>query len=163
MELIEDIALIEPEDKDGFAKVIVDIENMVFGQLLNEPWQDVLKSITEFISGYPKFDNGYQIESNDDVETLSLIHDINYIIIAIRNQSGIDLSYRCEHFHWWEFLLELNTLEERHHIIDIVRSRAYDGDDKERIKMRERNALPIKRTQEEIEQIEEMNDLFYNA
>ena len=99
------------------------LETLVFGCVLNEPVLDVLNACAEFYRGYPAEGNGYRPETDSTTgeKLFSFKHDINLILIAIRNQSGIDLSYRRkEPYHWWLFLLEFRSLESRHHICQVI-------------------------------------------
>ncbi|MEA4831004.1 MAG: Gp15 family bacteriophage protein [Oscillospiraceae bacterium] len=124
-------------------ELIAQIEQLAFGRIINEPWQNVFDSIVKFLCGYPHEDNGYKQQEDDSRKLYSFKHDMAYIILAIRNQSGIDLSYRRkEPFHWWLFLLEFQSLEERHYICSLMRRRAYDGNDRELCKLRDSVALP---------------------
>ena len=80
----------------------------------------------------------------------------NAIIIAIRNQSGKDLSYRCSHYHWWLFLLEFQTLCGEHYILNLIGARTYEGQDKDLVKRRNDCALPYEYSEEEMEEYEQM-------
>lgn len=134
--------------------------------------ESVLRAMSEFLNGYPKENiecDEYSAQSNESVDADDGIsreryydfkYDLNWIIIAIRNQSGIDLSYRCKHFHWWLFLLEFESLEDRHYFSAIRRIREYKGNDKQMIAMKKRYALPIRHTAEERKQLEEFNKFF---
>lgn len=119
----------------------------------------------EWLKGYPRADNGYHVdEDGNGAKTYSLKHDMNYIVLAIRNQSGLDLTYnRREPFHWWLFLLEFQTLTDQHLITHIMQWRAYDGEDKELIRRRDRVALPKEYTKSEQAMLDEMADLFHNT
>ena len=138
--------------------------NLVFGKIIYCNPEAVLNAIIEFLKGYPfykdKENNG---ESNQNDEIFSFDYDLNYIILAIRNQSGIDLSYECKHFHWWHFLLEFKSLEKRHYISELMKYRAYDGKDKEMLKIKNSVALPVRHTAEEKAAAEELNNAFYNC
>ncbi|MEE0777099.1 MAG: Gp15 family bacteriophage protein, partial [Bacillota bacterium] len=89
--------------------------------------------------------------------------DMNSIIIAIRDQSGIDLSKRKEPFHWWRFLLEFYNLTPEHHICKLMELRAYDGDDKEMKRARDAVALPVKISKRQKRFEDEMDKIFYNC
>lgn len=109
------------------------------------PADEILKAVEEFSHGYPqeRATSDYAREESDDLLTVSFEYDLNLIAIAIRNQSGIDLSYRRkEPFHWWLFLLEFAALEDRHAIVKIINARAYKGDNKDLIALRERERIP---------------------
>lgn len=163
---IEVSALLEDLDLTADDKSIICVFDRIIRLVFNttnipEDINDVLSAIIEFQNGYPSESsdtesNGSQDTSNE--RTVSFKHDINYIIVAIRNQSGIDLSYRrTAPFHWWEFLLEFNSLEDRHFISRLISIRSYDGDDKERLKLKEKFKLPVKLTAEE----KRISELFY--
>ena len=114
--------------------------------------------------GYPEYDNGMRdTESKERESIYSLVHYINMIVLAIRNQSGIDILYKCKHFHWWLFLLEFRSLEERHYISWVMNCRNYNGEDKERLKLKKTFALPIEYTEEEKQQAQELNNIFYDC
>lgn len=163
---IEVSALLEDLDLTDKSENIISVFERVVKLVFNttnipEDINDVLSAIMKFQSGYPSEPS--DAESNDSQDTsnertVSFKHDINYIIVAIRNQSGIDLSYRrTAPFHWWEFLLEFKSLEERHFISRLISIRSYDGDDKERLKLKEKFKLPVKLTAEE----KRISELFY--
>lgn len=136
---------------------ILEIERLVFGKRLEADFGEVLKCISEFSKGYPMA----PIKSTaSEAPTYSFDYDLNAIIIAIRNQSGIDLSYRCKYFHWWEFLLEFQTLCGDHYILNLMEARGYRGKDKELRRRRDACALPYEFTPEEIEEYEIMMSEF---
>lgn len=148
------------------ALTITDIIQAAFGGVPDEPLQDILLAIVEFVQGYPQPDNGYRssTEDEDGTRLYSFKYDLDYIILAIRNQSGIDLTYRRQDpFHWWDFLLEFKSLEEHHYISKIMAYRAYKGDDKEYLRLKNRFALPAEYTRSEQKAMEEMEGIFYNA
>jgi len=144
---------------------VLRIEKLAFGCIINEPISDVLLAVVTFLKGY-KTECG-EAEAVDDEppsRLFSFTHDLNYIVLAIRNQSGIDLTYRREQpFHWWLFLLEFRTLTEAHYIIRLIQLRAYKGDDKEHLRLQKRAALPPLCTHGDEMLIAEMNRLFYNT
>lgn len=139
------------------------VQHLVFGGVLAEEEPgEVLSAIAEFARGYP---TAAAEEADASGEPLySLVHDMNAIVIAIRNQTGLDLSYRRkEPFHWWEFLLEFQTLCGDHYILNLMEARGYRGDDPELLRRRRMCALPARRRAEDAARIEEINQLFYNA
>lgn len=138
--------------------VIAKIINLVFEDpeqvVLNCSADDILTEVEKFLKGYdhPKSESDYT-DRIDQKDIVSFEYDLDYIIIAIRNQTGLDLSYkRKESFHWWLFLLEFETLEEQHYISRLMSRRAYSGNDKELIAIRENSKIPeaftITRTQQ---------------
>lgn len=158
----------QPKDNEQILHnmmVLAKMQQMAFTRVLDEPHTDVFEAMMEFMKGYPHEDNGHERDvAEDGTKTFSLKHDMNYIILAIRNQSGIDLTYRrTEPFHWWLFMLEFQTLTEDHLICHLMRLRAYDGEDKEMIRRRDRVALPVEYTRSEQAMLDEMEELFPNT
>lgn len=138
--------------------ILEDIERRIFGGVLaDENAIDVLQGIYEFVQGYPSL----AVEHEDDEPVVSLEYDLNMIILAIRNQSGIDLSYRrTEPFHWWEFLLEFQSLCGDHHILNVMEIRGYKGKDTDMLRLKRAYALPREITAEEQEEIDAFEALF---
>lgn len=151
-----------PERQLHNAELLEQIEERVFGGILaDEQPDDVLRGIIAFSRGYPSSLPG---GGESGPALFSFEHDINWIIIAIRNQSGIDLSYRRnEPFHWWEFILEFQTLCGDHYILNLMEARGYRGDDAEMRKRRAACALPVEHTADEQAALEALNDMFYGA
>lgn len=143
------------------AEVIAGVQNAIFGRLLPHPANEVLSAISEFAAGYPEA----PVEGGGrDVETYSFDWDINYIIIAIMTQFGIDLTYRrTEPFHWWEFLLYFRALSGDHYILRLMEIRGYDGKDADLKRQAQRFALPRETTADDQAMLDEFNELFYNA
>lgn len=133
------------------------IEMMVFGGRIDESPFEALQAVIEFAGGYPED----KIESDEDsARIVDFSHDINAIVVAIRNQSGIDISYkRTEPFHWWLFLNEFKCLAGDHWITRLMQIRAYDGDDKDQLKLKRRYALPEKVSKEEQAVADELDRL----
>ena len=148
----------DPEAMDENEIILENIERRIFGGVLaDENAIDVLKGIYEFLGGYPSL----PVESDGGAPVFSFEYDLNMIILAIRNQSGIDLSYRRkEPFHWWEFLLEFQSLSGDHHILNIMEIRGYKGNDKDMLHMKRAHALPVEYTAEEQAQIDAFDALF---
>lgn len=143
------------------AQTLADIQKAVFGQIIHEPIDAVLDAVSNFAGGYPEAPIG---EGKKHAQTYSFDWDINYIIIAIHNQFGIDLSYRrTEPFHFWEFLVYFRALCGEHYIIRLMETRGYDGKDPELKKQAQRYALPRETTADDQAMLDEFNDLFYNA
>ena len=152
------------EDEINNFETIREIELLAFGEMINEDWLSVISAVIEFMNGYPKEDNGYHSSDEDDTPLYSLQHDMNYIVLAIRNQSGIDLSYRREEpFHWWLFLLEFQTLSSGHYICGLMRRRSYKGDDRELLDSKKAVELPKEYTKSEKRLIETIDEMFYNT
>lgn len=152
------------EDAQHNAEVLARMQMAVFGGILeDESPSDVLRGIMEFARGYPSMLGG-DAGGADDAEAeevLSFDYDINYIILAIRAQFGIDLSYRrTEPLHWWEFLLYVRALCGDHYILRVMETRASDSKDKDVRKAKRRLRLPHKPTAEEQRQIDELHAAF---
>jgi hypothetical protein len=139
-----------------------EMERLVFGEVIKQPWADALEAFGNFIPGYPT-EMGKK-PSLSKIQTYSFKHDMNWIVLAIRNQSGIDISYRRDPktnpFHWWEFLLEFQSLTDEHYISKLMKFRGYEGDDKEYARLRDYVALPRELTAEEQKALDEFNALF---
>lgn len=150
-----------PERQQQNALIAERMQILAFGGVLvDENFAEVLMAISNFSQGYPTAPMGGG-EPGPDV--YSFKWDLNEILIAIRNQSGLDLSYRCEYFHWWEFLLEFRTLCGDHYILNLMEARGYRGEDKEMRKRQRRCALPVEHTADQQAALEEINDLFSGA
>jgi len=120
------------------------------------PTLNKMKGIIKFYKGYPNYLQNIK-QTKKAPMSMSFEHDINWIIIAIRNQSGIDLSYHHKtEFHWWEFLLEVQSLEDNHYISQLMQIRGYTGKDKELIKLRNKYKIPKK--QSEIDLLEKVEE-----
>lgn len=142
----------------GNIKLLTEIIELAFAVRPRAPIFEIYSAVVNFLSGYPGFKNPYAQSQREDASPLfSFEHDINFIILAIRNQSGIDLSYRrSEPFHWWEFLLEFQSLESRHHICELISIRGYSGNDPEMLRLKNNAALPPEYTVEEQRDIDEL-------
>ena len=150
----------KPEHIEHNIGLIEQIETLALGGVVQADPGEVLKALAEFAGGYPTA----PMRGEDGPPCVSFEYDLNEIIIAIRNQSGIDLSYRRkEPFHWWEFLLEFRTLCGEHYILNLMEARSYKGKDPEMIKRRNRCALPVEHTASEQAILEDINAEFYNA
>lgn len=154
-----------PADLVHNRDVLCEVQCTVFGGVLeDEAYPDVLRAIMEFARGYPSFtgaDSPATADDEDDDPVYSFDYDINEIVLAIRNQSGIDISYRRkEPFHWWEFLLEFRTLCGEHRISRMMEIRGYKGDDKSTRKAKRRLRLPYKPTADEQRKIDAFNAAF---
>ena len=137
---------------------LIDLETAVFGGVLadEDPFA-ALGAISAFSRGYPTAPS----RAHTREQTYSFDYDLNEIIIAIRNQSGIDLSYRrTEPFHWWEFLLEFRTLCGDHYILNLMDIRGYSGKDPELRRRKQEHALPDRYTQAEMEEYAAFNAMF---
>ncbi len=155
-----------PNDNEANHELLCEIQTKDFGGVLKDENEiDVLNAISEFAKGYPSAPtNRSNTGNNNDAPSYSFEYDLNLIIIAIRNQSGIDLSYRrTEKFHWWEFLLEFETLCGDHFILRLMEIRSYNGKDTDMIKQRNRHTLPRDLSKGEQVALNEINVLFYNC
>lgn len=143
------------------AETIAKIELAVFGKVIHESIPDVLEAFSTFATGYPEAPVG---ESGRDVQTYSFDWDLNYIILAIQSQYGIDLSYRrTEPFHFWEFLVYFRALCGDHYILRLMEIRGYDGKDPEMKRQAQRYALPSEITAEEQAMFDAFDEMFYNS
>lgn len=144
------------------AEVIQDVEQAVFGRLIPHPAGEVLEAVCAFSKGYPEA----PVEGSEGASaaTYSFDWDLNYIVIAIWNQFGIDLSYRrTEPFHWWEFLLYFRALAGNHYILRLMEIRGYDGKDADLKRQAQRYALPRETTADDQAMLDAFDALFYNA
>lgn len=148
-----------PKKQERTGRAIEQIEILVFGGLLDdENILDVLKGVSEFLRGYP---SAPVSGSGNHEKTYSFQYDLNEIIIAIRNQHGVDLSYRnTDGCHWWEFLLYFHTLCGDHFILNLMNARGYNGKDKEMRKRKQAFALPVEVTADEQDEMDAFNALF---
>ena len=162
IDVLDKLQALVPADADDAqivenVQILTEVERMIFGRVIDAPLPDLIAAITEFAKGYP---TAPMQGDGGGAQTYSFKYDLNEIIIAIRNQSGIDLSYRRkEPFHWWEFLLEFRTLCGNHYILNLMEARGYRGNDKDMIRRRQRCALPVEYTaaeQAEIDAFEAM-------
>lgn len=149
-----------PEGRNTLAQQIMQLEETVFGGVLaDENPLDVIEAIAAFSKGYPSAP--VRPLQDSGAQTYSFEYDLNEIIIAIRNQSGIDLSYRRkEPFHWWEFLLEFRTLCGDHYILNLMEIRGYKGKDHEMKRRKQAYALPDEFSESEREAYAEFNAMF---
>lgn len=151
-----------PEHARKNTEIFVRIEEKIFGHVIPHPVNEVLDAVREFANGYPEA----PVSANDRqrAQTYSFEWDLNYIILAIRNQSGIDISYnRKEPFHWWLFLMEFRSLCGDHYILRLMEIRGYDGKDPEMKKQAQRYALPRETTGDDRAILEDFDALFYNS
>lgn len=137
---------------------LIALQETVFGGVLrDEDPFTVLAAISEFSKGYPVA----PIQGGSGEVVYSFNYDLNDIIIAIRNQHGVDLSYRsAEPCHWWEFLLLFRTLAGSHYILDVMNARGYRGSDREMLRRKNNLQLPPEYTAAEQAELDEFNALF---
>ena len=151
-----------PDQAMHNTETIANIEKKVFGKVIKENVASVLDAIAAFAAGYPEAPVGEGKQQN--VQTYSFDWDLNYIIIAIMNQYGIDLTYRRkEPFHFWEFLVYFRALCGDHYILRLIEIRGYDGKDTEMKRQAQRYALPRENTAEDQAMLDEFDEIFYNA
>lgn len=148
-----------PEGQKRLAEALIGLEETVFGGWLrDEDPVAVVKAIAEFSKGYPVQHIGGG-SAQEPVYSFDL--DLNDIVIAIRDQHGVDLSYRrTEPCHWWEFLLLFRTLSGSHYITEVMAARGYTGKDKELLKRKQACALPPEYTAAERAEMEAFSALF---
>lgn len=119
--------------------LFISMQEKIFGGVLkDENPLLVLKAVAEFSKGYP----AAPFNGSGGERTYSFDYDLNEIIIAIRNQHGVDCSYRNKNVHWWEFLLYFHTLSGSHYILSLMETRGYKGKDREMIRRKYAFALP---------------------
>lgn len=159
LDLLDEIDLDNVEDD---LDIVAEIETLAFGNIIDENVYFVLAAVAEFAAGYPKPQND-RAPSSSNRRIVDFGIDLNSILIAIRDQSGINLIDSDDLFHWWRFLVEFENLNDSHHISKIMELRAYDGDDKAMKKARDAVALPKKITRKDQRFEDEMADLFYNC
>lgn len=141
--------------------IIAQIELAVFGRIIPETAAAVLEAVSDFASGYPEAPVG---EGSRGVQTYSFDWDLNYIIIAIMNQFGIDLTYRrTEPFHFWEFMVYFRALCGEHYILRLMEIRGYDGKEPEMKRQAQRFALPREMTAEDQAVLDAFDEMFYNS
>ena len=134
------------------AQKTAELETLVFGrELTDENSVETLAAISVFALGYPSA----PINSTDaGAPVYSFDYDLNEIIIAIKNQHGVDCSWRCKHLHWWEFLLLFHTLSGEHYILNLMETRGYKGNDKEMLRRKYAAALPEELSKAEQEELD---------
>ena len=150
------------EDQIHNLDVVYQMQTLVFGGVVEQPIDDVVTAMAEFVKGYPS-----QQPNTPEIDRTPVVNlkiDLNWIILAIRNQSGIDLSYRRkEPFHWWLFLLEFQSLSGDHYILSLMHARGYRGTDKDALAHKYRWALPVAMTADMQRAEEEADEIFYNS
>jgi hypothetical protein len=152
-----------PEQAQHNAELLCELQVLVFGGVLkDEDPSETVKGIADFARGYPNAPVVPDGKQHDPI--YSFEYDLNYIILAIRNQTGIDLSFRRkEPFHWWEFLLEFSSLCGDHYILRLMEIRGYDGKDVDARRQKARYALPRETTAGQEALLEDINAEFYGA
>lgn len=152
-----------PEQTRHNVDLMCEIQTAVFGGVLeDENPIEAFRAIAEFSQGYPNAP--VEPEGGQNAPAYSFDYDLNFIILAIRNQSGIDLSYRRkEPFHWWEFLLEFQSLCGEHYILRLMEIRSYKKDQENPMHQKARFALPRETTAAEEAMLEDIDDEFYNS
>lgn len=163
MERLEKLNVHPDSDKAALKTLegIFELERLVIGKTVDENIGSFLSAVAEFSKGYataPRKPLG-----GDGTQTFDFGYDISEIVIAIRNQTGQDIGYRCEHFHWWLFLLEFRTLCGDHYILNLMDARGYKGKDPEMKKRKAAAALPAKYSDEDLEALEMMQALLDGA
>lgn len=152
-----------PEQAQHNADLVCELQIAVFGGVLeDEDPSEALKGIADFAQGYPCAPIAPRVGQNEP--TYSFEYDLNFIILAIRNQGGPDLSYRRkEPFHWWEFLLEFSSLCGEHYILRLMEIREYQKNPEKPEHAKARFALPRETTAGQEAALEDINAEFYGA
>lgn len=161
LELLDELDLEDITAED--VEIIKEIEILIFGDTLNVNIFSVLQAVTGFAAGYPLPMNPNTSAPSQNRRLFDFKLDLNSILIAIRDQSGIDLTTGKSRFHWWLFLVEFHNLTGEHHISKLMELRAYDGDDKEMKRARDAVALPQKVSRKQQKFNDEMDKIFYNC
>lgn len=159
LDLMRDISFVKDDEERNQKSIgkLAQLEELVFGDVIEEDVEEVINALSKFANGYPMA----PIRQHESPYVgFSYKYDIDAIIIAIRNQSGIDLSYRCKYYHWWLFLLEFRTLCGEHYILNLIGARTYEGQDKDLVKRRNDCTLPYEYSEDEIEEYRQMEELF---
>ena len=164
--LLDDVST--PERAAHNLQLIGEMETLAFGApvapLLKggdaaKKHGEALARIADFYRGYPEAST----ESGGE-RLYSFDCDLNDILVAMRVQYGVDLSWRRrEPFHWWEFLLLFRSLCGDHRFLRTVEARAYRGSDPEMKRRRSRCALPQELSGEEALALEAINREFDGA
>ena len=145
-------------------RTICDMEALAFGGVLEDedPYQ-CLAAMLAFLRGYPE--PPIEGTPEEKAPVYSFDYDLNYIVLAIRNQGGPDLSYRRRGpFHWWEFLLEFRSLCGDHYILRLMDIRGYEDDagkdaHREAMRLKRRYALPPEMTADQRRAAEEFEKM----
>lgn len=147
--------------------VLTDIQRLAFDKVLDdESLADVIGAIVHFASGYPRFDKMTdevepQSETNEEDVSFDFDLDLNAIVVTMRMQYGIDLTFnRKEPFHWWLFLLYFENLKDDSTFAKKMQIRIYSGDNKEMLRQKQRARLPYEPTADEQKKIDEFNRVF---
>lgn len=147
--------------------ILTEIQRLAFGKVIDDKsLADVISAVIRFASGYPHFDKisedvEPQPESNDDDISFDFDLDINAIVVTMRMQYGLDLSFnRQEPFHWWLFLLYFENLTDSSAFAKKMQIRVYSGDNKEMLRQKQRARLPYEPTADEQKKIDEFNRVF---
>ena len=139
--------------------ILFEIINIVFGNTVDEPVEDILAAVSKFSTGYPFHKNNVTADVKENV--LSFEHDINNIVIAIKHQSGIDLRTIQEPFHWWDFLLEFQNISDDCLISKIMGYRGYTGKDKDMNRLKQSYKLPL--TKKDLAVLDKVDDVFWGC
>lgn len=142
-------------------KIVCELIDVFIIENCSESYEEIVIALSDFFRGYPKNLNTKKSKDTNTVNILSYKHDMNDLIIAIRNQSGIDLTHRSNaQMHWWDFLLEVENLTDTHKISKIMGYRAYKGKDTQLLKLRREYALPVELSNKEKQELDEFNKMF---
>lgn len=124
------------------------------------PTDEIINQIQDFYYIKPEVprDSG-----NSGPELLDYDIDADYIFAAFMQSYGIDLVETD--LHWHKFLALITALPDDTTLSRIMGYRGYDGKSKdvgykEYMKLKQMWELPVKRTEEEQEMIDEFNEMF---
>ena len=148
-------------DGDEALRRLAELEELLFGGLPEEDPGAVLDAVAGFLRGYP----GPPAEgAPEEASGCSLEWDLNEIVVAIRDQHGVDLSWRGgADLHWWEFLLLARTLCGDHYILRLAEIRTYRGSDRTPKEKKRRFALPRETGPSDEALLKEIGREFYGA
>lgn len=128
------------------------------------------EQIGEFVAAVAQFAQGYPQPpvvpdpAEHSVQTYSLEQDLGSIVEAFQHYYGVDISYKCENYHWWLFMEGFRALSgDDLQINNLMQIRGYTGKDATLRKLAARYALPRVETAEERRMDEAIRKEFYGA
>lgn len=105
------------------------------------------KMIWFYLSGRENYHKTNGGNGKSASEIYSYEHDDEYIFGAFLNQYNIDLSE--DFVHWWKFKALVKSLKSDTEFVKIKGYRAYTGEDKDMLTMKNYYALPLSKTEQE--------------
>lgn len=116
------------------------------------------QKVIDALSAFYRYDDRSELgseEQRDDILDYEI--DAGLIYAAFIQQYGIDLSE--QDIHWHKFQLLLSGITDETLLGKVMSYRAYEGDDKEMLRMKRVWALPEVTTQEEQDALNAFNEL----